>query len=104
MGSDLWSCIRRVPRDECESRHQNVSKVTEGNAFGFDKVQGRWKVGSFEDEQFNWQIPKIPVLSRGPGFMLMNMTPVVRELLPWFKERWSSPGSRRGGGVRIESP
>lgn len=98
--SHLWSCVRRVPRDLCESRHHNLTKLTDGNSFGFDKPQGRWKVGSYEDEQFDWQMPKIPKLSSGPGFLLLNQTKAIQEkLLPWFHEKW-----KKQEDVKVESP
>eukprot|EP00929_Paragymnodinium_shiwhaense_P041941 TRINITY_DN21785_c0_g1_i6.p1 TRINITY_DN21785_c0_g1~~TRINITY_DN21785_c0_g1_i6.p1 ORF type:complete len:415 (+),score=80.17 TRINITY_DN21785_c0_g1_i6:114-1358(+) len=89
--SALWSCVRHISKAKCEARHNNDKEAAEGHTFGFDKPQGNWPVGTTEDHAFDAQQPLIPVLTDGPGFLLMNFTQGLRDILyPWFYEKYSA--------------
>lgn len=93
--SELWSCVRRVSAAVCEDRHRN-RHTPDGSQFAFQTPGDGWPQGSFEDHKFDWQMPRIPQLTDGPGFLKMNMTTVLKEeLLPWYAEAKARPHGMR---------
>lgn len=89
--SARWSCVRHILARDCDHRHQNYKNVTDGKVFGFHKQTGKWPPGSFEDHEYDFQMPEIPVMTKGPGFLPMNFTQKMREALyPWYQDNVAS--------------
>eukprot|EP00927_Polykrikos_kofoidii_P030582 TRINITY_DN26304_c0_g1_i1.p1 TRINITY_DN26304_c0_g1~~TRINITY_DN26304_c0_g1_i1.p1 ORF type:complete len:427 (-),score=46.28 TRINITY_DN26304_c0_g1_i1:2-1282(-) len=94
--SHLWSCVRRIPRLECEKMHRNEFDESDGHVlpkFGFAVPQGPRPKGAVEDFSYEGRPANIPRLTEGPGFLKMNMTSRLRDLLlPWYHEQVAKGG------------
>jgi len=94
--SRFWSCVQVVPQDACNVR----PKVHFGISARHAKTSGR-PAGLTEDSDYDSQIPLVPRLSDGPGYLVMNMTEKLQRLLPWYasvKESSVEPEGYVDGG------
>jgi len=82
--SGAWSCVRYWPPAACAARHRNEPRFAGKDTFGYPTAQGRYPAGTIEIDEF---IPKVPRVSSGPGFLKMNMTGLMRQVLPWWYQQ-----------------
>jgi len=76
----MWSCARCLSSDQVKKRDPAHYGFHEGENDA-DHV-----VGQHTDSRWDWQMPSVPVLSSGPGYLLMDFTEELKRLLPWWEQ------------------
>eukprot|EP00927_Polykrikos_kofoidii_P062869 TRINITY_DN57667_c0_g1_i1.p1 TRINITY_DN57667_c0_g1~~TRINITY_DN57667_c0_g1_i1.p1 ORF type:complete len:310 (+),score=39.93 TRINITY_DN57667_c0_g1_i1:77-1006(+) len=90
--SSQWSCIRRVSDEElkgfvdqsgalCKRGPDRGDGVCDYGFANAKEAKPSYKIHDIEDNMFTWQIPRVPRVSKGPGFLKMNMTSELRDLV-----------------------
>jgi hypothetical protein len=81
--SSKWSCVRFIPKDKYQERLQKNPEL-----FGFlnEEEAAPRAVGETVDTGYVSQIPIMPRVSDGPGFLKMSFSPRLREVLAWFAQ------------------
>jgi len=75
--SSDWSCVRKLDEEEYNARNPDE--------YGFTKAESPHREGVTIDYGYVKQIPSIPKVSQGPGYLHMKMPPKMWKLLKeWF--------------------
>ena len=84
--SSQWSCINHIPKAEYEARLKEFG----GIRYGFNSTEESGKergIGATVDRVHEWAIPQIPRFSEGKGFLKMDFTKRLKELiLPFYED------------------
>eukprot|EP00927_Polykrikos_kofoidii_P006834 TRINITY_DN12772_c0_g1_i2.p1 TRINITY_DN12772_c0_g1~~TRINITY_DN12772_c0_g1_i2.p1 ORF type:complete len:308 (+),score=36.41 TRINITY_DN12772_c0_g1_i2:68-991(+) len=94
--SSLWSCVRRVPDEDlkgfidrngtlCKRGPDRGDGVCHYGLSSKEEAAPYYQVGDIENTQYSWQIPRVPRVSKGPGFLKMNMTHWLQR---WTRKFW----------------
>lgn len=83
--SSQWSCIHHLSKADYETRLKDHA----GTLYGFnstDESQQR-DIGDTADKVWSKQIPQIPRLASGNGYLKMSFTQTMKDiLLPWYEQ------------------
>jgi len=80
--SELWSCVKYTPKEKLSERDPEL--------FGFsDRTEsGHRAIGETVDTGYVKHIPQIRHVTSGPGFLVMDQTAAMQQLLkPWYAAR-----------------
>jgi len=94
--SRSWSCVRKVPKKECEVRSKKEFGLSKKHA----KAHG-FGAGQTEDFRHDYQIDHVPRVADGPGYLVMNMTSALKEIVSWYDQeskRTAAPAGEVPGG------
>jgi len=82
--SRTWSCVRHVTLEEELNRNRSEYGFIEGEEINGNIVN---EIGKTTDDDYVKHLRQIPPLNDGPGWLLMNMTDLMKNtLLSWYAE------------------
>jgi len=76
--SSKWSCVRPVSQEEFDSR------TSDSFGFATQREAGFRHIGDMTDDGYTSHIPQIPRLTNGTGYLKMNFTKKLRDVLLTF--------------------
>lgn len=83
--STKWSCVNRLSKEEYEERLEKSAGVLYGFNSTLESIDR--KVGDTVDHVWSHNIPLIPRVTKGPGYLKMSFTSRLTELLmPWYEQ------------------